>query len=171
MESMFYGCRSLTTLDLSNFRTSSITNMDNMFLNCQQLISLNIQNFDTSNVEHMNRIFYHCSSLISLNINSFNTSNVVQPQFCFDGVGNEIILFVDSSKSESISNLIPANSNNCSDHCFSGNNVKLMKDKKVCIENCENDDTYKYEYINICYDTCPRDTHPIIDKGEKFKII
>ena len=58
MEYMFYDCRSLTTLDLSNFRTSSITNMDNIFLNCQQLISLNIQNVDASNVEHMNRIFY-----------------------------------------------------------------------------------------------------------------
>ncbi len=102
-----------------------------MFLNCQQLISLNIQNCDTSNVEYMNRIFYHCSSLISLNINSFNTSNVVQPQFCFDGVGSEIILCVDSSKSESMSSIIPSNFNNYSDPYFSGNNVKLMKEKSM----------------------------------------
>ena len=163
MESMFYECRSLTTLDLSNFRTSSVTNMVNMFLNCQSLISLNLQNFDTSNVQNINRIFYQCISLISLNINSFDTSNIENPQFCFDGVKNDLIFCVDTSKSETINTLISTYNINCSDPCFSEDNIKLIKDKKKCIKSCESDDIYFYEYKNICYDDCPGETHPTID--------
>ena len=38
MEYMFNECKSLEELDLSNFNTSKVTNMENMFNNC---ISLN----------------------------------------------------------------------------------------------------------------------------------
>ena len=31
---MFYGCSNLKTLDLSNFDTSSVKNMDSMFYDC-----------------------------------------------------------------------------------------------------------------------------------------
>ena len=164
MTSMFYECISLTTLDLSNFRTSSVTTMSNMFQDCQSLISLNVESFDTSNVVAMNRIFYHCYSLISLNINSFDTSKVDTPQFCFEGIGDELIFCADPSKSATISNLITSYNNNCEDPCFSGDNVKLIKDNKECTnDSCENIGTYQYEYKNICYESCPGRTHPTID--------
>ena len=164
MRSMFYECFSLTTLDLSNFRTSSVTDMANMFEDCRSLISLNVESFDTSNVVSMNRLFYHCYSLISLNINSFDTSNADQPQFCFDGIGDELIFCADPSKSATISSLITSYNNNCEDPCFSGDNIKLIKDNKECTtDSCENVGTYQYEYKNICYETCPGDTHPTID--------
>ena len=35
---------------------------------------------------------------------------------------------------------------------------KLIVEKKLCIDNCINDDIYKYEYNNICYKNCPRGT-------------
>ena len=38
-------------------------------------------------------------------------------------------------------------------------NHKLIKEKKKCINNCSNDDIYKYEYINICYIKCPNNTY------------
>jgi len=34
MDYMFYGCSNLKTLDLSNFDTSSVKNMDSMFYDC-----------------------------------------------------------------------------------------------------------------------------------------
>ena len=40
MEKMFYGCKSLTSLDLSNFDTSVVTNMSGMFYDCSSLTSL-----------------------------------------------------------------------------------------------------------------------------------
>ena len=37
---MFSGCNGLTSLDLSNFGTSKVTNMSSMFVNCSSLTSL-----------------------------------------------------------------------------------------------------------------------------------
>ena len=45
--SMFENCLSLTTLDLSNFDTSNVTDMSYMFRGCTSLTSLNISNFNT----------------------------------------------------------------------------------------------------------------------------
>ena len=44
---MFVYCRSLTSLDLSNFDTQNVKNMEYMFYDCISLISLNLLNFDT----------------------------------------------------------------------------------------------------------------------------
>ena len=40
MEYMFYDCKSLTNLNLSNFNTQNITNMIDMFENCISLTNL-----------------------------------------------------------------------------------------------------------------------------------
>ena len=34
----------------------------------------------------------------------------------------------------------------------------MIIDKKKCINNCSSDDTYKYEYNNKCYSSCPNET-------------
>ena len=76
MNRMFYNCSSLTSLDLSHFNTNNVKYMNSMFYNCFSLISLNLSNFNTRNVKYMNRMFYNCSSLTSLNLSNFNTINV-----------------------------------------------------------------------------------------------
>ena len=73
---MFNGCSKLTSLDLSNFDTSNVTNMGSMFYECDNLVKLDLSNFDTSNVTKMGGIFYNCSSLTSLDVSNFNTSKV-----------------------------------------------------------------------------------------------
>ena len=50
MNNLFNGCSSLTTLDISNFRTSNVTWMSYMFNNCYLLTTLDLSNFDTSSV-------------------------------------------------------------------------------------------------------------------------
>ena len=35
---------------------------------------------------------------------------------------------------------------------------KLIKEKRKCIDDCKNDELYKYEYDNICYIECPLGT-------------
>ena len=42
---MFYGCSSLTSINLSNFDTSKITNMNYIFYGCSELRFINILNF------------------------------------------------------------------------------------------------------------------------------
>ena len=53
MSSMFDGCRSLTSLDLSHFDTSQVTSMGSMFDGCSSLTSLDLSHFDTSQVTSM----------------------------------------------------------------------------------------------------------------------
>ena len=76
MTSMFSGCSSLTSLDLSHFDTSNVTDMRSMFSECSSLTSLDVSNFNTSNVTDMSRMFSVCSLLTSLDLSSFNTSQV-----------------------------------------------------------------------------------------------
>ena len=76
MMEMFGDCSSLTTLDLSNFDTSKVTNMANMFWGCGSLTTLDVSNFDTSKVTIMQTMFFRCSSLTTLDLSNFNTSKV-----------------------------------------------------------------------------------------------
>ena len=97
-------------------------------------------------------------------------------EFCY-GPGNE----KNNSCKKCISNLIFINDikyiNNCfekckyyyyfnesdnyicteSDNCTDNYN-RFIFEKSKCIDKCENDDTYKYEYNNICYEKCPKGT-------------
>ena len=82
--SMFENCLSLTTLDLSNFDTSNVTDMSYMFRGCTSLTSLNISNFNTSRVTDMCAIFSDCSSLTSLDLSNFDTSNVINMSWMFE---------------------------------------------------------------------------------------
>ena len=80
--------RKITTLDLSSFNTSKVTNMHDMFNEMNNLTSLNLSNFDTSKVKRMDRMFCYVSSLTTLNLSSFNTSNVEIMGSMFYGMKN-----------------------------------------------------------------------------------
>ena len=76
MEAMFTGMSNLTTLNLSNFDTSKVTSMDAMFGDMSSLIRLDLSNFNTSNVTNMDTMFGGMTNLTSLSISSFDTSKV-----------------------------------------------------------------------------------------------
>ena len=83
MDSMFFGCYSLTSINLDHLETSSVTNMKNMFYQCNGLKYIDLKNFNTSLVNNMDNMFGHCYRLESININSLNTSlvNVMRSMF------------------------------------------------------------------------------------------
>ena len=83
MNSMFQGCTSLHSINLSNIDTSSVGNMVNMFNECSFLISLDLSSFNTSKVQNFNSMFSSCSSLISLDLSSFDPSNALSMNFMF----------------------------------------------------------------------------------------
>ena len=66
MKYMFYGCSSLTELDVSGFNTAKVTDMSLMFGNCSSLKMLNLGNFNTSNVTNMSYMFLNCSHLTTI---------------------------------------------------------------------------------------------------------
>ena len=78
MQGMFKECSDLTSLDLSNFNTEKVTNMRQMFYNCSDLTSLNLSNFNTEKVMYMSNMFRLCNKLTSLDLTSFNTAEVTK---------------------------------------------------------------------------------------------
>ena len=82
---MFYGCASLTSLDLTSFDTSKVKYMDWMFCNCRSLTSLDLTSFDTSQVTDMSSMFSGCASFTALDLSRFDTSKVPDMSAMFSG--------------------------------------------------------------------------------------
>ena len=76
MVDMFKNCSALSSLDLSKFNTEKVESMSSMFEDCQKLSSLDLSNFNTANVMEMGNMFYNCSALTSLDLSNFNTEKV-----------------------------------------------------------------------------------------------
>ena len=85
MQYMFYGCKKLTSLDLSGFSTANVTRMTAMFKGCSGLTSLNLSGFSTGNVTSMQEMFANCSSLTALDLSSFSGSRVTTTELMFSG--------------------------------------------------------------------------------------
>ena len=66
MSYMFYGCSSLTALDLSGLDTANVTDMGYMFSGCSNMTALDLSGFDTANVTDMNFMFSLCDKLTQL---------------------------------------------------------------------------------------------------------
>ena len=66
MSYMFFLCRNLSSLDLTNFNTGNVTEMWGMFEGCEGLTSLDLTSFNTANVTDMNAMFRGCSTLTTI---------------------------------------------------------------------------------------------------------
>jgi surface protein len=108
MSSMFYGCTSLTELDLSSFNTSEVTNMNYMFYNCKVLPSVDVSGFNTPKVVSMRFMFSNCHALTSVDVSRFNTSEVTTMENMFDNCKALTAVDVsefDTAKVESMYNM------------------------------------------------------------------
>jgi surface protein len=155
MNSMFESCTSLVTIDISSFDTHSVTSMDSMFQNAESLISLDLSNFNISSLTTLRTTFKGCKSLIYLNLISFieregNFISLNDNLFSSDQA--DLLYCIDGNRAKRIfTNINKINTNNdCNNTCFSSSK-KIILGKKICIDNCANDDIYIYEYKNICY--------------------
>ena len=84
---MFFGMSNLTTLDVSHFDTSKVTNMEYMFSDMYSLTTLNVSNFDTSKVTNMESMFSG-TSLTTLDVSHFDTSKVTNMNSMFSSMPN-----------------------------------------------------------------------------------
>jgi surface protein len=96
MSYMFYDCRKLASLDLSQFKTDNVTSMYVMFTGCSSLIELDLTSFNTANVGTMIGMFEGSSALKTVNLSSFNTANVKQMRQMFNECTNLTTIFVGS---------------------------------------------------------------------------
>ena len=107
MNSMLSGCNMLTSVDLNSFNTSNVTDMGNMFSNCTALTSLDLSGFDTSNVTDMRSMFSTCRALISLDLSSFDTSNATAVANMFSSCFSLRIIDISPNMSN-VRSLLPA---------------------------------------------------------------
>ena len=105
MSYMFWNCRNLSSLDLTNFNTTKVENMFGMFYDCENLSSLVISNFNTANVTDMSNMFYLCKNLSSLDIPNFNTANVTDMSYMFDMCNILTELNLSNFKTEKVKNM------------------------------------------------------------------
>ena len=81
MYGMFRNCSSLQSLDLSNFDTSNVTDMQYMFEKCSSLQSLYLSNFDLREVTEMGRMFSGCSNLEYIDASKINITSYPTPSY------------------------------------------------------------------------------------------
>nr|DAI23007.1 MAG TPA: protein of unknown function DUF285 [Caudoviricetes sp.] len=86
---MFFYCRNITSLDVSELDTSNVTTMNGMFQYCEKLTGLDLSSFNTSKVTSMEKMFYYCAKITSLDLSSFNTGNVTTMANMFTRSGIE----------------------------------------------------------------------------------
>jgi hypothetical protein len=82
----------------------------------------------------------------------------------FLGINKDIIFCLNESKVPKIAKQINEEFNegyinDCSHNCFSSTNSKIIEEQKICVSDCFNNKDFRYEYGNICYQTCPNNTH------------
>ena len=105
MNAMFDGMSNLTTLNLSNFDTSKVTNMSFMFYGMRNLTSLNLSNFDTSKVTDMSYMFGVMLNLNTLNLSNFDTSKVTDMQNMFSSMRNVTTINLSNFDTSQVTNM------------------------------------------------------------------
>ena len=158
---MFCGATSLKFLNLVNFNTSSVDSMEMIFKDFYSLISLNIDSFNTNLVQNMYGMFQNCQSLISLNLRNFIFKEDVNIENMFTDINPNLIYSIGSSIPQNLLEilLVAVGSSDNSNLCFQNSENKFIIEELRCIDNCTNDNLYKFEYNNLCYISCPKRTN------------
>ncbi len=105
MSYMFYSCRKLTSLNVSEFKTDNVTDMRWMFTDCSGLTRLDLNGFKTDNVTSMEGMFNFCFRLTSLDVSGFRTGNVMNMRGMFCGCKGLTNLDVSGFKTDNVTNM------------------------------------------------------------------
>ena len=73
---LFYGCKKLTTLDVSDLDVSNVSDMSGMFEFCAALTNVDVSKWDTSSVTTMAGMFKSCAALTNVDVSKWDTSSV-----------------------------------------------------------------------------------------------
>ena len=151
MQSMFSGCKSLESLNLNHFNTKNVQYMNEMFKDCENLRELNMSQSTSDSLSSMYRMFYNCKNLKYLNI--FNLVEDFQSiTEMFEGINDFTLCIKEEENIPNIYKLIKDKiTRDCSSDCYGTNKERnSTQNNKSCCQF--------YEYNNKCYDKCPAKT-------------
>ena len=129
---MFYGCKSLTSLILPNFRSLSVTNTSYMFSGCSSLDKLELSNFDSRYIKYMNYMFADCAYLKELYLYNWNTKRVKTMDYLFSGCASITHLNISSFDTPELTSM-----RGMFYSCFSLKNIDLSSLNFVNVKNME----------------------------------
>jgi surface protein len=118
-----------TILDLSNFDTSNVKDMNHMF-NKATVKSLILSSFDNRNVENMSYMFYSNKYLTELDLSNFTTPKVKDMSYMFS--------YCDKIKTLDLSNFDISNvitTNNMFSYCYELESLDISSWKDENLEN------------------------------------
>ena len=105
MDTMFYNFDLLNSINLSKSTNENITSTRSMFSGCKNLTTLNLYRFNTSNVTNMYCMFYGCNNLATLDVSRFNTSNVTNMYSMFYDCNNLATLDVSNWNTSKVTDM------------------------------------------------------------------
>ena len=81
---MFQGLENLESVNLTNFKSEDITDIDSLFYSCSKLTNINMGGFGAG-ITSLRSVFAYCSSLTNINfMSTFNTSDVTSFERVFE---------------------------------------------------------------------------------------
>lgn len=105
MSHIFYRCFEVTNLNLSNFNTVNVTDMNSMFEGCNTLLNINLSSFKTEKCKDMAYMFDECGCKM-INLSIFKMGKVINYKRMFDENVEKVKVNYDSAFKK-ISQIIP----------------------------------------------------------------
>lgn len=105
MEHLFNGLKKVTDLDLSGLDVKRVNNIGSLFARNPGLISLNLSNWQLDSVHDMSYMFTQLYDLKTLNLTGFTTKNVVDMNHMFNGCQHLISLDLSSFDTSQVTNM------------------------------------------------------------------
>lgn len=85
MQSLFWACKVLTTIDVSNWDVSKVSDLQCVFGYCPKLTSIEgLDNWNISRATNLYGMFAYSPTLTSLNLSNWDVSNVVNTESMFE---------------------------------------------------------------------------------------
>ena len=104
MNQMFY-MTSLTSIDLSNFNTSNVTNFESMFGSSSKLTSLDVSSFDTTKSTTFRSMFSDLGNITDLDLSNFEGVNVTDTSYMFNYCGKLTRIDLSKFTFENVTNI------------------------------------------------------------------
>ena len=103
--------------------------MDNIFLNCKSLTSLNLSNFDSSNAMWMNNMFKGCSNLEYINLQNIKeTTKIEKYHDIFKNTPENLVIYLDKEQAPNLVKLITTTKDESCYRIYNGDDwIKYQK--------------------------------------------
>lgn len=139
MKKMFNKCTNLSNIE-GELKTNNVTDMYAMFQNCTNLETLNVSNWNISKVEDMSGTFYRCSNLKTLDVKNWNTSSVTSMDRTFSGCSSLETLDMSDWKTGNVTNMNQTfrDCTNLSTLSVSGWDVRKVENMQGLFLGCSN---------------------------------